>query len=112
MSAFIRASVSCRRSFGVALRHSLPLHVLPRISTSAFIFPHTRHTTSCTELDSILNQSSRRHYSSSPGKFASGWLKRKLLTLLALAGVSGGAFLIVSPVLSKLAYGLAGQTLL
>jgi hypothetical protein len=39
---------------------------------------------------------SRKQYSSSIGSSAARWLSRKFLTVLALAGVSGGALLVVS----------------
>ena len=77
MAACIRASRCYKLALGCALRQqasptvpsvSIPMHVLKQHS---------------------------RGYSGPSGKIT-GWVKRKLLTVLAVAGLSGGALVIVS----------------
>ena len=79
--------VRCHRSKG-ALKHPPPV-----LSCCAGL--HSAGRNDLTILYQV-SDNERRQYSTSAGRVASKWFKRQLLTALAVAGISGGALLMVS----------------
>ncbi len=91
MAAFIRGG----RSFRVALRQ--PIQVSSRAFTlAACRFPGSGYTPNSSSDLLHHEHFTKQCYSSSPGRLAAKWLRRQLLIVLALAGVTGGALLVVS----------------
>ena len=89
MSAFVRGGINVER----VLRQ--PIHSFRASNLVACKFPGSKCTPSNVPL-LHHEHSNKQYYSTSPGKSVAKWLSRRLLALVALAGVTGGAVLVVS----------------
>lgn len=89
-----------KKDFAVAFRlHASPLNVgILRASTTAACRAAGSGYTfkPSTKTDHHHEHFSKLYYSTSPGKLAAKWLRKQLLVLFAIAGVTGGALLVVS----------------
>ncbi len=100
MAAYLRIAGSQGHHFASACRTRVPTFLCSssRITSKRHFNPED-DCFSQYPLPSLLQQQQQRHYASVGGavrKAGAGWFRRKLYTLLIVAGVSGGALIYVS----------------